>query len=423
MHTTFKEKQFFDLAYPSFTTLIAIAMAVALFVAGRFGFFDILGIKRIFEILLFVPIGLIALMLIGLYPNICLQPFFLLPFFYLIFQTYFNPDLLILADLSMATLFSAIILILGEKFANLLLRCIICIATFFAFLGIIEFFILMIHPSLVSQILLFYDYYSGSTFPVIDNALQLLGLADGTCYHLWGSSVTRLRSFTSEPSLLVGYFLVPGALALTDDREHYAWCGLICIVFCILSLAGSVYAALACAFFASILLLIKKRHLATVLPFILLTIFIWLLYSHFSDLILLTKKFGNEYDFLDKTNSANMRFGYIRDFLPKIIASPFGVDEEIKQPLGLLLGSLARAGIIGFALATLILIKIYSEFDSLFNRYDLYFKQQIGLLIVYGSITMGLLYLDNCFIQLYGFTLLLLIYNRLKNIRGRLDKI
>lgn len=401
--------------------IMAIAMAIALFVAGRFGFFDILGMKRIFEIIIFIPIGLLSFLLVLMRPNIWLQPFFLLPFFYFIFQIYFNPDALVLADLCMATLFCGIILILGKRFADRVLRYTIIIATIFALFGILEFIILLINPALVSHILLFYDYYSGSTHPLIENALQLLGLADGTSYHLWGMSVTRLRSFASEPSLLVGYFLVPGALGLTY-RNHYAFFGLICILFCILSLAGSVYAALACTIFSSIFMVIKRRHLITFLPFILLAFFIWILFSHYTDLILLVRKSGNDYDFLDKTNSANMRFSYIRDFIPKVISSPFGIDEEIHQPLGLLIGSAARAGIIGFLLAIVVMVKIYNVIDRLLMSRNLYLIQEFGLLIIYSALTMGLLYLDNCFIQLYGFTLLLLTYSRLNSIRGKLDK-
>lgn len=409
-----------DVRVNHFYQMMAIGMAIALFVAGRFGFFDILGAKRIFEIVIFIPVGFLGFLLICLVPNIWLQPFFLLPLFYFIFQLYINPDVLMLADLWMATLFSGIILILGGRFADLLLRYAIIIATIFAILGIIEFIVLLIDPSLVSHILLYYDYYSGSSHPVIENAMQLLGLADGTSYHLWGMSVTRLRSFASEPSLLVGYFLVPGALALTY-RNRFSYLGLICILFCILSLAGSVYAALACAMISSLFIVVKKRHLTTLLPFLLLGFFIWILYSHYTDLILLVRKSGNDYDFLDKTNSANMRFSYIRDFIPKVIASPFGVEEEIHQPLGLLIGSAARAGILGFMLAVILLMKIYDVIDSLLVSKDLYILQQFGLLIIYGALTMGLLYLDNCFIQLYGFTLLLLIYSRLKTIRGKLD--
>ena len=256
---------------------------------------------------------------------------------------------------------------------------------------------------------------------MIENAMQLLGLADGTSYHLWGMSVTRLRSFASEPSLLVGYFLIPGALGLTY-RNGYRILGMICIFFCILSLAGSVYAALISSAAASFLLVVKRKHLATLVPFIALFIFIWILFSHFSELIMLAKKSGSDYDFLDKTNSATVRFSYIRDFIPKIVASPLGVAEEITQPLGLLIGSAARAGMIGFMLALFVLLKIYNAIDHLLIRRDLHILQQLGILIVYGGITMGVIYLDNCFIQLYGFTLLLLIYYRLINMRGMLDE-
>lgn len=405
----------------NFYHAMAFVMAIALFVAGRFGFFDILGLKRIFEIFIFVPVTLLGFLLICMMPNVWLQPFFLLPCSYLLFRLMMNPDLLILGDLSIASIFTGVILVLGYRFADIFLRYIIAIASVFAFLGLFEFCLLLINPELVDNILLFYDQYSGSIYPVFDNAMQLLGLADGTTYHVFGFTVTRLRSFASEPSLLVGYFLMPGALALTFHDKRFTLCGLLCISFCIISLAGSVYSALACAAFSIIFLIIKRKHIVTYAPFILLIIFFWLIYFHFNELLLLTRKSSNDYDFLDKTHSANMRFGYIRDFIPKIFTSPFGVSEDIEQPLGFLVGSTARAGILGFILALLLMFKMYNVIDKLIVQKQLYLMQQVGLIIIYGSLTMGLVYLDNCFIQIYGFTLLVLTYCRLVTMRERLE--
>lgn len=397
-------------------------MALSLFVAGRFGFFDILGLKRLLEVLLFLPLGLLGLLFILKRPKNCLNPFFLLPLSYFVFQLYWNPDQFELADLAVSTLVVAIILALGDVFSDLLLRYTLNIATVFAVLGLIEFSALIMEPSLVNNILLFYDYYSGSSVPVIQNAWQLLGLSDGTSYHLWGMAVTRLRSFTSEPSLLVGYFLVPGALGLTY-KGKYAVYGLICIAFCICSFAGSVFAALFFSVLSIALVILKKPRLSTVLPFFILCLFIWILNSHFADLILLTKTTGGSYDFLDKTNSATVRFSYIRDFIPRVVTSPFGLDEELHQPLGLLIGSAARGGLFGFACILIILTRLYGSLALLFTSSNLDRLQKTGLLIVYGSLITGILYLDNCFIQIYGFTLLLLTHNRIQKLTAQSDKL
>lgn len=214
--------------------ITAIFIALSLFTVGRFGFFDILGLKRVIEILLLIPLCFLGFLSLLIYQSKWYNPFFLLPCSYLIVQILWNWDILEIVDLSASILVISITLTLGKNFSATLLRYLIKIATFFALLGIIEFLILLFNPALAKQILLFYDYYSGSTVPVIENFPQLLGLADGTSFNLWGMSVTRLRSFTSEPSLLVGYFLVPGALALTF-RGKFSIYGIICILFCILS--------------------------------------------------------------------------------------------------------------------------------------------------------------------------------------------
>jgi hypothetical protein len=391
----------------------AILIALTLFVVGRFGFFDILGLKRLLEVILLVPLGIFGILLILRIPSQWLNPFLLLPLSYLIVQVFLDWNTLLIADLLNSILIIGTIIALGASFSDLLLRYLIRISTFFAVLGIIEFIILLLKPSLVSDILLFYDNYSGSTVPVIQNALQLLGLSDGTSYHLWGMSVTRLRSFTSEPSLLVGYFLVPGALGLTY-RGKFAFFGLICITFCICSLAGSVFVALCFTGVACLLMLVKSRRLFIIFPFFMLAFFIWILFTHYNELILLTKSSAGSYDFLDKTHSADMRFSYIREFIPKAFSSPFGLAEEIHQPLGLLIGGMAKGGVFGFIVILIILVKFYSSLAILLVSNRLYLGQKIGLSIIYGALVTGVLYLDNCFVQMYGFTLLIITYNRLR---------
>lgn len=397
--------------------IISFIIALSVFVAGRFGFFDILGLKRVFEFTLFLPITLLGLTFLIIKPKVWINPFFLLPLSYLIFQSYYNPDLLALADLTVATLIVVIILSLGPAFSDLLLRSTIAIAAFFASLGIIEFFILLFNPKWVSLILLFYDDYSGSTVPLIENALQLLGLSDGTAYHLFGMAVTRLRSFASEPSLLVGYFLVPGALGITY-RGKYAILGLLCIAFAVLSLAGSVFAAVFLSCLSLIFLSFKGRYLAIIFPFLVLLFFLWVLNNHYNDLIFMAKTLGGDVDFLDKTNSANVRFSYIRDYTPKIFATPFGLSEEIHQPLGLIVGSAARGGYFGFVVVLIILIQFYLRIGYLLSRDYLKQIERFGLYLIYGSLIAAILYLDNCFIQIYGFTLLVLIRNRLLALIG-----
>jgi hypothetical protein len=390
----------------------AVLIALTLFVVGRFGFFDILGLKRLFEVMLLIPLGCLGILMILRIPNQWFNPFLLLPFSYLVVQVCWDWNTLLIADLINSLLIIGIIIALGNKFSDLLLRYLIRLATFFACLGIIEFVILLLKPSLVSQILLFYDNYSGSTVPVIQNALQLLGLSDGTSYHLWGMSVTRLRSFTSEPSLLVGYFLVPGALGLTYGGK-YAFFGMLCIFFCICSLAGSVFVALCFSGVAFLMIVVKSRRLYILFPFLMLAFFVYILYTHYNELILMTKSTAGNYDFLDKTNSANMRFSYIREFIPKAFSSPLGLAEEIHQPLGLLIGAMAKGGLIGLIVTLVILIKLFSSLAYLLVSQYMHIMQKLGLTIVYGALVTGILYLDNCFVQLYGFTLLLLIYNRL----------
>lgn len=391
--------------------IIALLIASSLFVVGRFGFFDILGVKRFLEVFLFLPLILIGSLTVFKYPLRLFSPLLFLPISFLWVEIFINGDLLSIADNLASILVVGILLTVGPACIDLVLRYTIKFSAFFATLGLIQFVILLIDPSRVQQILLFYDHYSGSNVPVIENFFQLLGLADGTSYHLWGMSVTRLRSFTSEPSLLVGYFLIPGALALTYEKKYRTF-GLICIAFSICSLAGSVFTTLMFTLLVMALLCLRSSTIFIFFPFVLLLIFFWILNYHYHELIALTKSSAGSYDFLDKTNSANMRFGYIRDFIPKVMTSPFGLNEEIHQPLGLLIGAMARGGLLGLIFISIILFNLYCYLGKILVEKNMALLNKLGFAIVYGALITGILFLDNCFIQLYGFTLLVLIYYR-----------
>jgi hypothetical protein len=83
---------------------------------------------------------------------------------------------------------------------------------------------------------------------------------------------------------------------------------------------------------------------------------------------------------------------------------------------------MAKGGYIGFFITLLILMKLFSSLAVLLVSNWLRIGQKIGLSIIYGALVTGILYLDNCFVQLYGFTLLLLVYNRLRQIQFQIKQ-
>jgi hypothetical protein len=92
----------------------SLLIALTLFVVGRFGFFDILGLKRLFEVMLLLPLGGLGILLLLRIPNQWLNPFLLLPFSYLVVQVVLNWNTLLIADLINSILIIGIIIALGD---------------------------------------------------------------------------------------------------------------------------------------------------------------------------------------------------------------------------------------------------------------------------------------------------------------------
>lgn len=401
-----------------FYNFIALLITLSLFVAGKFGLSDLLGLKHLFEGIFFIPLGLLGFFIIAGNNRVWKDQLFLLPFFYLVFQFYWHStDVLTIGDLSITVLVVGMLSNMEEDFSEIILGCTILTATFFATLGIIEFVLVFMDPTLIPETI---GWTDGSE-PVLTYAIQLLGFSDGTFYHIFGTPITRLMSFVTEPSLLLIYFLIPGALALTY-KNKYKWCGFVCIFFSICSLSGSILISIFFAVLSYLLVRLKSARAFAWVPFAALIVFGLVLFHYYSDLIDMAGNLGYQGDFLGKANSANQRFSYIKDHIFLILVAPFGIDETINGCLGFVLAAGAQCGVIGIILAISILVKIYYKTGYILIQKESNAIMKTGLLIIYGSLISIMLYTDYGFNKLFGFTLLFLINNRLSVLTNQFQK-
>ncbi len=117
-------------------------------------------------------------------------------------------------------------------------------AVTFAVMACIQFVILIFNPELGDFRLLIND--DNVILNSVKHPIMFLGLFGELQYTLFGKPVGRMQSFALEPSLNVVYFLLPAAMAMLFNRKSYFIIGGLILLFCVLSLSGSVF--LACAF-------------------------------------------------------------------------------------------------------------------------------------------------------------------------------
>jgi len=292
-----------------------------------------------------------------------------------------------MADLAAATLLVGIIVTLERRFLSKVLRILICIAGIFALLGVIEFFILYFNPSLVPDVLLFYQDYYLSNEVMLNNPLSLLGLATGQSYHLFGREITRLRSFASEPSLLILYFMVPGALAFTYRNRIHLWDYPI-LLFCVLFLSGSVFLALIFSLMSLIVLPFGKWYprVSATFPFLLFIAFLLFLNAFGVQLFISIINFlSGHLDFLEKKRSFTFRANAIVTYVDLALKNPLGYREALTMPAGFLISSVLKSSVFGMIIAAVVFVKIFFLTGKLFNEKGLYFKQRLAFPLIYGA--------------------------------------
>ena len=413
-----------SIEYRMFLVLVSVMIAILLYTMGRFAFMDIMGVKRYAQAMLLIPLSLLGMVMIFHNFRIWTTPFFLLPLVFLIGEILLRGNLLRMADLAAATLLVGIIVTLKRSFSDTVLRIIIYISGIFALFGIIQFFILYINPSLISHVLLFYGDYSASNDFLLQYPLSFLGLATGEQYHLFGREITRLRSFTSEPSLLVLYFMLPGALALTY-RSRIHLLGYPILLFCVLSLSGSIFLALIFSLISLIVLPFGKRcsRFSAILPFLFLIAFLLFLTIGETHFILSIIKFlASSADFFSKERSFLFRTNGIVTYMTLALKNPLGFQQALTLPSGLLISSVLRSSVFGMVLTIVVLVKIFSLTGKLFNEKGLYIKKQrLGFALIYGVFLVALIFNDMSFSSTFGFTIIVLTYFRLQDLESTMS--
>ena len=367
----------------SLNTIVAFCSAILIFSFGKFEFLDLLGINRLVQVVLFIPIVLFFFVkLFQSKQKNFINPLLLLAVF-LFVTNFFNKNILnVYFEIGASIIVIFSVLNLSDIDIRRGIKLIVFIAALFSLLALIQYFILILYPDLSDFTRIAQDdngnwvtFSNFSGFKVVNSfhPIVFLGLYSPETYNFFGIEVGRMRSFLSEPSLINIFFLVPALYAFLLNNKFWFKIGLIIIIFSILSLSTSV---LVCFIFSASFYFFNKffgfHFLFNFKPLIILFLILFILkfigVAFLVDYDSLVAQ-SDQFSFLSKGNSLVVRSAGTMMALNEALISPFGSDNsDLTIPTSIYINSILSAGFIGLILIIFFFRKLYFNFEKFSNK-------------------------------------------------------
>ena len=223
-------------------TVAIVCVAVAVFVFGPFLLAQILGVRRVLELSLLVPISAAAAYQVWIRPRGLLNPLIAFAVVKLVMEIFWRSSFLYVSEGCASVAGLIVVYGAGGRTVRTGARVIVALATILATMGLVEWILLFIHPAWGTGIPFSPE---GPVQAGFAHPITLLGLFIQQDWTFLGRPVVRLQSFAREPSLNLVFFCLPACLALyLGGRTARRDAGLM-LVFAVLSFSGSVYLSLA----------------------------------------------------------------------------------------------------------------------------------------------------------------------------------
>jgi hypothetical protein len=254
--------------------------------------------------------------------------------------------------------------------------------------------------------------------PASFHPLMLFGLLSPEILDVFGLYVPRMRSFTSEPSLLVAFFLLPAALGLLLNERRWAMASGMLIVFCLSSFSGSVQVSIA----FSLIYVIASFFFATrfvfiSLPLLSAIIIIFLFVTTGGEwFVIFDTTLGNSSSagFLSKGNSLVVRGQGIVDGFQEAIRSPLGTAWQRTLPLPIILSAMLSAGWLGAFLLLSFFFKLIYAIDMIEKKHDRTIYHRTSFALFFGVFCTIFTFNDYAMLNYSGLILLFLYYKCVK---------
>ena len=402
----------------SVATVGVVAAALLLYVSSSFQLADIFGfgVKRIVQILLICPIGAVAAYFMVSRPALLLHPLILFALARLITELVLRARVSYVLDSVSAALALLVVSGVSKRSFDIASKVLVTSSGVLALMAIAQWLILIYSPDLNAYVLEPID--EGERQDPIRHPIALLGLGLEHEYTLGGMTVGRMQSFAKEPSLNVAYFMLPASFALMrNSTASFLW-GCVMVLYCVLSLSGSVF--LACGFAAFWWLLTRVISIRAAVPYgMLLVMVAYVAGLHSSAVSILNfLDYLSQYgDFLSKSKSATSRGQGALTNSDTAMASPFGSDTTSDIPGPWLSNSALAAGWLGVIFLLWFLVRLGRELQDFYERSPRFGAQRVGCILFFGVLATVLVFNDYQMGNYVGLVLMGFVYRtmRLRN--------
>jgi hypothetical protein len=397
----------------SVATVAVVASALLIYVSQAFLLTEILGIKRLMQVLLIIPIAVAACYYFVSRPGRFFDPLIGFSVVKLATEIALRGQLSYILD-GLASVFALMVLACApaESF-KAGVKFLVTFAGIMALMSLVQWAMIIEDPVLDKFVIEVSD--DGAIINTIEQPIAVLALHGDEEYTLFGRPVVRMQSFAREPSLNVIYFMLPACLAFFMKSRLIGLWGAVLLAYSVLSLSGSVFLSLAFSGVMWLMLFVIPVRLA--LPYGMLSLMGAFLFAvKFFGLEPLMNAFEylSQYgDFFHKGASLTDRTGGAILNTGAALASPWGSSTISDIPGPWLINSALAAGWLGVLLLILFLVGLGKQLDVFHANSRLLSARGIGVQLLLGALAMVVVFNDYQMGDYAGLILLAFIYRTL----------
>lgn len=404
--------------------IATMCCVLLVYVMGQFQLTDIIRMKRVAEGVFIVPMFVYVLLrlkdfTITRHANPLLGVVILLFVVGMIF--FANP---LTASDNLFAMF-AIYVLASTSRRNIMggAKAIVGLATVFSVMALVQFVFVLLYPSLAQysrvaiengKFLSMVPGVPGSAGEISFNPMMLFGLYTGEIFRVAGLEISRMRSFASEPSLLVVYFMFPAAIGFLLPGKNWKYSSIIIVFFCVLSLSGSVQISLAFSLVYFVLsVFLSLRILFFYGPIVIVSILMFILITQGVESIMaLDTAFGNSdsYSFLSHGNSTVIRAEGLIIAFKQAISNPLGSPTHKMLPYSILISTALSASWLGVFLLLIFFYRLINNLNKLNKQTGNDFFVKSGIALFFGITCTIFLFNDYAMLAYSGLVVLFLFY-------------
>lgn len=392
-----------------FATVAVVAAALLIYVSGSFLVAEVFGVKRYLQLLLMLPIAVVASHYVLVRPRRLFNPLICFVIVKTAIEVALRGQWLYLLD-DIATLLALTVLFAAPaRSVHTGATLVVWLAGILSVMALVQWMLIFYDPQLGGYSLMVSD--EGVIENTIKHPVALLGMSGYLQYSFLGHDVARMQSFATEPSLNVVYFMLPASLAFLLNSRASVRLGLIMLTFCMLSFSGSVYMTLAFSMLWWLLLWFVSIRFALLYGVLLaLAAYLYVLKNVGVQSLLEGISYIAQYgDFLGKETSLTVRGGAALANADAALASPFGSASLSDMAGPWVVNATLEAGWLGALLLLIFLGRLGRQLELLNAEASSVSMTRFATLILLGAMTTVVVFNDYQMSRYAGLVLLAFI--------------